>query len=59
MDIYFENLLVELHVFNIFKTHFKFHINQMLFTIKSINFFLCIILYCKFKYLIDDIIIDL
>ena len=40
----------------------KFHANRMLFSIQSINYFLCIILdykNSKFKYLIDDIAIDL
>ena len=40
---YFENLTVRLHVLYTFNTHVKFCINQMLFTIWSINLF-CIIL---------------
>ena len=39
MTTYFENLTFELHVFYVFKTHVKFHINQMFFTIQSINLF--------------------
>ena len=39
---YFENITVELYVL---KTHVKFHANRILFTIWSINFFLCTILY--------------
>ena len=39
MATYFENLTIELHVFYILKTHVKFHTNQMLFTIRSINLF--------------------
>ena len=60
MTTYFENLTVELYVFYVLKTRVKFHINQMLFTIWSINFilFLCTILdykTLKIKHLIDDI----
>ena len=36
---YFENLIVVLYVFYIFKTHVKFHVNWMLFTIQLINLF--------------------
>ena len=39
MATYFEILIVELHVFYAFKTHVEFHVNQMLFTIRSINLF--------------------
>ena len=44
MTTYFEILIIELYVFYTFKTHVKFHVNQMLFTIRSINLFLYIIL---------------
>ena len=33
---YFDNLTVELHVL---KTHVKFYVNRMLFTIQSLNLF--------------------
>ena len=42
--------------------HIKFHLNWMLFTIRSIKLFLCIILdhkNLKFKHLIDDIAINI
>ena len=55
----FENLIVKLHIFCI-NIHVKFHSNRMLFTIRSINLFLYILLdykILKFKYLIDDITI--
>ena len=39
MTTYFENLIVELHVFYILNTHVKFHANRMLFTIWFINLF--------------------
>jgi len=39
MATYFKNLTIELHVIYVFKTHVKFHANQMLFTIQSINLF--------------------
>ena len=39
ITIYFQNLTIKLHVQYIFKTHVKFHINRMLFTIHSINLF--------------------
>ena len=35
----FENLIVEFHVPYIFNTHIKFRLNQILFTIRSINLF--------------------
>ena len=60
--IYFGNLFVGVPVLYIHNMHIKFHINQILFTIRSINLFLCIILdykNLKFKHLIDDIAIDL
>ena len=37
--IYFENLIVGLHVYYVFNRHVKFRVNQMLFTIWSINLF--------------------
>ena len=39
MIIYFENLIVVLYGFYIFKTHVKFHVNWILFTIQFINLF--------------------
>ena len=62
MTTFFENLTIELHVLYILNTHVKFCVNWMLFTISSINLFLYIILNyknLKFKYLIDDIAINL
>ena len=62
MTTFFENLTIELHVLYILNTHVKFLVNWMLFTISSINLFLYIILNyknLKFKYLIDDIDIDI
>ena len=35
----FENLIFEFHVPYIFKTHIKFCLNKILFTIRSINLF--------------------
>ena len=35
----FENLIVEFHVLYTFNTHIKFRLNQILFTIRSINLF--------------------
>ena len=61
----FKNLTVELHVFYIRNTHVKFPLNQILFTIQSINSFLYVILNnnknLKFKHFIfiNDIDIDL
>ena len=62
MTTYFENLTIGLHVLYILNTHVKIRVNWMLFTISSINLFLYIILNyknLKFKYLIDDIAIDI
>ena len=59
MVTYFENLTVELHVFYVFKIHVKFHANQILFTIRFIAYFLCIILdykNSKLKHLIDNVV---
>ena len=39
MVTYFENLTIELHVLFVFKTHIKFHANQMLLIIRFINLF--------------------
>ena len=39
MTKYFEHIIIELHVFYIFNTHVKFHVNFMLFIIQSINLF--------------------
>ena len=61
MTTYFENLTIELYILYVFKTHVKFYvIRLMLFNIRSINLFLCLILYyksSKFKHLIDNIAI--
>ena len=62
MTTYFENLTIRLYILYIINTYIKFYVNQVLFTIRFINFFLCIILYyinLKFKYLIDNMAIDL
>ena len=59
---YFENLIIEFHGLFVLKTHVKFHVNQMLFTIWFINLNFYVILdykNSKFKDLIDDIIIDI
>ena len=39
IDIYFENLTIELHDLYILNTYVKFHSNRILFTIRSINLF--------------------
>ena len=39
MIIYFENLTIELQVLYVLKTYAKFYVNQILFTIQSINLF--------------------
>ena len=36
---YFANLIVELHALYVLKTHVKFHVNWMLFNIRSISLF--------------------
>ena len=62
MTIYFKNLTVELHILYVLKTRVKFHINQMLYIIWSINLNFYVILdykNSKFKDLINDITIDL
>ena len=37
MNLYFVNFTIGLHVLCVLNMHAKFHINQMLFTIRSIN----------------------
>ena len=63
MTVYFENLTVVFHFLYVLKTYIKFHFNQILFTIWSINlFFIYNFSYknSKFNYLIDhDIAIDI
>ena len=62
MTTYFENLIIELHVLYVRRTHVKIHVNWILFTIRSITYFLCIILNyknLKFKHLIYNIVINL
>ena len=39
MIIYFENLIIELHIYYVFKIRVKFYANRMLFTIQFINLF--------------------
>ena len=39
MTTYFENLVVELHIFYILKKYVKFHANWMLFIIRSLYLF--------------------
>ena len=43
MTIYFENLIIRLHIFYVLNIYVKFHSNLMLFTIQSKTYFLCII----------------
>ena len=40
MFIYFVNLFVGMPVLYVHNMHIKFHVNQMIFTIRSINLFL-------------------
>ena len=57
----FENLTDLLRVLYVLNKNVKFCSNRMIFTIRVINLFLCIILdyiNLKFKYSIDNIIID-
>ena len=56
--IYFENLTSKLYVFYVLNTYIKFYVNWILFIIRFINLF-CMHKNLKFKYLIDNIIIDL
>ena len=61
MTIYFENLIIELHVLYVLRTYVKIHVNWILFIIRSITYFLCIILNyknLKFKHLIYNIVIN-
>ena len=61
MTIYFENLIIELHVLYVLRTHVKIHVNWILFIIRSVTYFLCIILNyknLKFKHLIYNIVIN-
>ena len=37
MNLYFENFTIGLHVLYVLNMHANFHINQILFTIQSIN----------------------
>ena len=37
MNLYFESSIVGLHVLYVLNMHANFHINQILFTIQSIN----------------------
>ena len=39
MTIYFENLIIRLHVICVLSTHVKFCTNWILFIVQSINFF--------------------
>ena len=39
MTTYFENLIIELHVLYVLRTHVKIHVNWILFTIRSITYF--------------------
>ena len=66
MTTYFENLTIKLYFIYILKKQVKFHVNKikgfffMLFTIRFINLFLCIILdYKNSKFKIDGIVIYL
>ena len=62
MTTYFENLIIELHVLYVLRTYVKIHVNWILFIIRSITYFLCIILNyknLKFKHLIYNIVINL
>ena len=61
MNLYFKNSTIGLHLLYVLKIHANFHINQMLFTIQSINS--SFIHYFKLKklefiQLIDDMTID-
>ena len=39
MAIYVKNITIKLHVFYVINMHVKFCINQILFTVQSINLF--------------------
>ena len=62
LNLYFENLTIGLYVLYIFNMYANFHINRLLFTIRSINLFF--MKYFKlhkleFKQLIDSMTINL
>ena len=62
LDVNFENRTVRFYVIYVLNMHIKFGWNQILFAIRSINLFLCIVLdhkMLKFKHLIDNLAIDL
>ena len=40
MFIYFGNLFAGVPILYVYSMHIKFHVNQLLFTIRSINLFL-------------------
>ena len=55
MTTYFEILIIELQVLYVFKKHVKFHVNWILFTIRSISlFFMYILDYKNSKFQIFD-----
>ena len=62
MATYFENLIFRLHILYVININVKFCINQILFTIQSLNLFFIhnFILQknLKFKHFIDDIAIN-
>ena len=61
MNLYFENFTIGLHVLYVLNMHINFHINQMLFTIQSINSsFIHYFKLQKLKFiqLIDDMTIE-
>ena len=61
-NLYFENLIIELHVLYVLSIHANFYINWMLFTIRSVNsFFMHYFKLQKFEFkqLIDDMVINL
>ena len=62
MNLYFENFIVGLHILYVLNMHVKFHTNQMLFIIRSINssfMYYFKLQKPKFIQLIDDMTIDL
>ena len=61
MNLYFENFTIGLHVLYVLNMHANFHINQILFTIQSINSsFMHYFKLQKLEFiqLIDDMTID-
>ena len=62
MPTYFENLIFRLHILYVLNTNVKFCINQILFTIQSLNLFFIhnfiVQKNVKFKHFIDDIAIN-